>query len=63
MKVSAAKLLFSLFVLAFALASPAEASCMSSCSNECYSQNCLPDDQMCGQWCQEICLCECGWTC
>lgn len=56
MKIRAAKLLFSLVVLMFASSVPAEASCMSVCLSQC---GCAPDDQSCGQWCQEGCICQC----
>lgn len=56
MKLSLAKLLFSLVVLSLALSSPAEASCMTTCVSSC---GCAPDDQVCGQFCHESCVCQC----
>jgi hypothetical protein len=59
MKIRFAKLLFSFFVLACVSFLPeAEAGGYITCVNECTSQNCSPDDQMCGQWCQEMCICQ-----
>ena len=58
MKVRAAKLLLSLLVLIFASSVPATAGGFTTCVSDCTAQNCLPDDQMCGQWCQEVCICQ-----
>jgi hypothetical protein len=64
MKITLAKLLFSLLVLTVAFSRPAEANCVPLCLDECYDAVCAsnPNDSWCSQSCKESCDCECGIT-